>query len=57
VIANYEERNGKEWAFYGRGFVLISDDDQIEILTEKEDIGIWIQVLIQGTMGEHAEIG
>lgn len=40
VIANYEERNGKEWAFYGRGFVLISDDDQIEILTEKEDIGL-----------------
>ncbi len=40
VIDNYEERNDRKWEFFGRGFVLLSDDDQIEILTEKEDLGI-----------------
>ena len=39
VIANYEARNNKDWGFYGRGFVLISDEDQLEVLTETDDVG------------------
>ncbi|MDP2790819.1 MAG: hypothetical protein Q8O15_03570 [Rectinemataceae bacterium] len=40
VIKNYEALNKKEWNFFGRGFVLISDNDQLEVLTEMNDVGI-----------------
>jgi hypothetical protein len=39
VILNYETQKKKKWEFYGRGYILISDDDQVEVLTEKDDIG------------------
>lgn len=39
VVANYEEQNKTQWRFFGRGFVLISDDDRIEVLSEAEDVG------------------
>ena len=39
VVANYEAQNKKKWSYFGRGYVLISDEDQIEVLTAENDIG------------------
>jgi len=39
VIANYEAQNKKKWDFFGRGFVLLSDDDRIEVLVAGKEIG------------------
>ncbi len=39
VISNYAAQTGKQWNFFGRGYILISDEDHVEVLTEMEDIG------------------
>ncbi|MFZ2635690.1 MAG: hypothetical protein WAX33_05070 [Rectinemataceae bacterium] len=38
VISNYETQKGVEWKFSGRGFILIGDDDRIEVLLEGRDV-------------------
>jgi hypothetical protein len=39
VIVNYEAQRGKKWNYFGRGFVLISENDEVEVLTGAEDMG------------------
>jgi len=39
VVANWEEQNKQEWNYYGRGFVLISDSDEVQIFTMEDDVG------------------
>lgn len=39
VVTNYEAQRGKKWDFFGRGFVLIGEDDTVEILTAADDLG------------------
>jgi len=39
VIVNYEAEYGEKWNYFGRGFIILSDDDRIVVLTEGEDVG------------------
>ena len=39
VVTNYEAQNRKKWEYFGRGYVLLSDNDDIVVLSEKEDVG------------------
>jgi hypothetical protein len=39
VVLNYEEQRKTNWEFFGRGFILISENDEIEVLTEADDVG------------------
>lgn len=39
VVENYEKQHGTQWGFTGPGFVLVSDDDQIEVMEMKKHIG------------------
>ena len=39
IVADYEAQNKRKWEFFGRGFVLLSDNDQVEVLVAGEDIG------------------
>ncbi|HWR10757.1 MAG TPA: hypothetical protein VN445_02945 [Rectinemataceae bacterium] len=39
VIANYSAQTKRRWEFFGRGVILISDEDRVEVLTEKDDMG------------------
>lgn len=38
MVENYETQSGKTWTFFGRGYVLISDKDEIVVLQEGEDV-------------------
>ena len=38
VVANFESQKNQKWGYFGRGYVLISDEDRVEILTEKDDV-------------------
>ncbi|MCE5257314.1 MAG: hypothetical protein LLF89_10780 [Spirochaetaceae bacterium] len=40
IVADYEKQTNREWGFFGRGFVLISDDDRIEVLSGHDFSGI-----------------
>lgn len=39
VVENYEDKKKEAWDFYGRGYVLFSDKDEIEVLSYGRDIG------------------
>lgn len=39
IVANYERQSGEKWEFFGRGFILISDDDRIEVLSDGDYVG------------------
>jgi len=39
IVSNYERQSGKKWEFFGRGFILISDDDRIEVLSGEDYVG------------------
>jgi len=53
VVTNYETQNRKKWSFFGRGYVLLSDNDDIVVLSEKEDIGAkGLKFSYQGNWGE-----
>lgn len=39
VVLNYEEQRKEKWNFFGRGFILISENDWVEVLTEADDVG------------------
>ncbi|MCX7026491.1 MAG: hypothetical protein NT061_03165 [Spirochaetes bacterium] len=39
VFSLYKGESGKKWAFYGRGYVLISENDQVEVLSMADDVG------------------
>ncbi|HWP68345.1 MAG TPA: hypothetical protein VN437_03510, partial [Rectinemataceae bacterium] len=39
VVANFEAQSKKKWDFFGRGFVLLSDNDQVEVLASGDDVG------------------
>jgi hypothetical protein len=44
VVSNYESQRGMPWKFTGRGFVLIADDDTIEVL-DSSDMGPgWMKI-------------
>ncbi|HEY9054160.1 MAG TPA: hypothetical protein VIO60_05015, partial [Rectinemataceae bacterium] len=39
VVINYQAQRGKPWNYFGRGYVLISENDTIEVLTQADDLG------------------
>ena len=39
IVLNYEEQRRTKWNFFGRGYILISENDWVEVLTEAEDVG------------------
>ena len=38
AVRNYERQTGKEWLFEGPGFLLVSEEDQVEVLEEGVDV-------------------
>ncbi len=40
VIESYETQHKAQWEFYGRGYVIFSDSDEIEVLSLGRDVGM-----------------
>ncbi len=38
VVANWESQNGRTWEFFGRGYILLSDQDKVEVLVQGTDV-------------------
>lgn len=39
IVSNYEKHTGESWNFTGGGYVLVSADDDIIVLTDQKDMG------------------